>query len=370
MPHRRVRGRAATIALAQRPGVEEELQSIGAENIIGRNIGGVVRPGGAEGRQPIAPPGIADRAAQRNGLQIEAVDADIEAGNGKILDRPRRRPEGDAERKTTLAPGIEVRRGAECDLNQIVVADTVQIAHIGELSQRHRVVGRDPGGRIIGLARRDRRWRHLRIGAPQGAVAEREGACGLHRFGSVAARNDEKRAVGVVRIGDDGNAGPGDRRQAGNVGIVADGDHHRIARSGCRGNREAGATEIGELAEPGSDNAGCLQRVIIRLRRQYERQQQAAIVMAVEEWQRQLAEVALRRQVLHRHRQGRVVVDGAPDQAAQSIVAVGIVGAGQPEVQRVVALEEDRVDRQRQAEIGLIGRHRNGADILIVQASP
>ena len=132
----------------QRLRIKIELQIVEAEYVIGRHrhLGFTARCADA---QHIRQPTAALRQTQRSGVEIDAVDPEIEPRRRQIDDRARGRAELHVHREALVAIGVEIRGGAERHVQQTGIAKHLQIRRIDQRAELDRMIGVDPIRRII-----------------------------------------------------------------------------------------------------------------------------------------------------------------------------------------------------------------------------
>ncbi|MCW0416423.1 hypothetical protein NB689_002177 [Xanthomonas sacchari] len=281
------------------------------------------------------------------------VDADVER---RLVLRLRHRVAiAQVDRDAVALPHEQIRRQLQADPDQVgVVAADVQLRGLrDQIAEAHRLVARDPVGRVVGLARLRRLEfadaRHRAV--ERRAQAQRGG--GLLQVVVVAAQHQQQLAGGIARIGDHRQGRAGDLGQAG-LGRGqfrrqrrGGGEQHRVAggRHVADGHAERRAAVAGLRAEPGSDDAGTAQRGQVRALREHERQFQAARIALVVERHRQQRQVVAQHQRGGGQRQPRGRIDVGPQAGVVRILAIAGVVADQLQVEPVVVADQARIDR-------------------------
>ncbi|MCY1353209.1 hypothetical protein D9M69_395430 [compost metagenome] len=132
--------------------------------------------------------------------------------------------------------------------------------------------------------------------------------------------------------------------------------------------RKGRATVARLRAEIGGDHRRALQRGLVRAGRQHHRQAQGRQVGGIEEGCRQNGQVAVQRQPLGGQLKARVLVQLGPQRRVQRVFARGRIVAIEAQVQLVVRLQEQRIDRHGQAQlVGMLGEQGDALDQFAVE---
>jgi hypothetical protein len=328
---------AQLAARAQRQRRQQHLALLG-DHAVGQQLG----------RERV-PPTVAARVrgAQRQRADEAVVDAHVE--RRLVVAHPRRVAVVQVERDAARAPGEQVRRHLQVDLDHVRrIAAHVEVGRLRQLAELDRAVACDPARGVVRLARGNvLQARDGDAGAGEGACVQRERGGGAAQFAGVAAHYQQQLARGVLRVVDhrDRRAGDGRQREAGDGGLGR-GEHHGVGRGqGIARHREGRAAVARERAEPRRHDARHFERGRRRRAAEDKGNARAAHVAPVEEGLRQHRKVArgLERHDVQPQRARRV--DLGPQAAVLRVFAFARVVADQLDVDAVEVGDEAAVDR-------------------------
>ncbi len=250
----------------------------------------------------------------RRRADVGVVDVDLE--RALVRDRDAVVAVAHVEAEVLLGAVVEIGRKAHVGADGSS-AGVLEVAGLGDVAEVRDLVGGEPAGGVVGLARSGRfEAGDAHLVALEDVALQGQGHGGGDEVVGVIAGDDEQLGVGVGGIGAHGDGGAGasaDVEGGGEFGGVFADDDRVAGGDGAEGDRETDGAEVGEDAEPGGDDAGGLQGLGRGLGEEDDGDDGVEVDGGVVEGEGEELEVVLEREQRAGEFDGGVGVDVAPE---------------------------------------------------------